>query len=45
MQKTLLSSTEDQTGYRPDELGSKGVEDQRFGRGLEIRIGWTRREV
>jgi hypothetical protein len=31
MQKTLLSNTENQPGYQPDEFGSKRVEDWRFG--------------
>jgi len=31
MQKTLLSTAENQTGYQADQFGSKGVEDWRFG--------------
>jgi hypothetical protein len=33
MQKTLLPSAENQTGYQTGELGSKRVEDRRFGGG------------
>src|SRR5881628_2757315 len=40
MQKTLLSSTENQTGYQPNEFGSHRGEDRRFGRRLETRFGW-----
>jgi hypothetical protein len=37
MQKTLLSSTEDQPGYQPDEFGSNGGENRGFGCSVEMR--------
>ena len=41
MQKTLLSSAENQTCYQADEFGSKRVEDWRFGPRWKMRFGWT----
>jgi len=43
MQKTLLSSAENKTGYQAHQFGSKGFEDWRLGSGWKIRFGWTLR--
>ena len=41
MQESLPSSAENQTGYQPDEFGSRWGEDRWLARRLGVRFGWT----